>query len=114
MSIIISYDTLRPVKTCLLFFQLHGAFYAAECDWPEELILSRAERFNASYIVLGKRRKLLRNRLAHSVSRCVSMYKPAGCEVFRFKILKGWIAGEPTISEKKSKRGQLKLWATSV
>ena len=111
VSIIISNDTLRPVKTCLLFFQLHGAFYAAECDRPETLIVLGAMRFEASYIVLGRRRT--RNPFAHSLSKRVLRDKPAGCEVLRFKILEGWKAGEPTISEKKSKRGQLMLPATS-
>src|SRR6218665_193400 len=111
VSIIISNDTLRPVKTCLLFFQLHGAFYAAECDRPETLIVLGAMRFKASYIVLGRRRT--QNPFAHSLSKRVLKDKPAGCELFRFKILEGWKAGEPTISEMKSPRGQLKPSATS-
>src|SRR6218665_4216008 len=109
---------LRPVKTCLLFFQLYGAFYAAECVRPDRLIVFMAKVYNAKYIVLGKKR----DRFGNGVSRRVSKNKPAGCEVCRFKIPKGWKAGEPTISardpvdspepELKSPRRHLMLSAT--
>ena len=97
MSIIISNDTLRPVKTCLLFFQLRGAFYAAERVRPEDLIVSRAKLFNASLIVLGRstREKM---SYARSVIEGVVKNKPAGCNVSIFPIPEGWKAGEPTIS----------------
>src|SRR6218665_2846437 len=83
--------------TCLLFFQLVGAFIADWCNKPGKLICAEAKHFKAECIVTGMSNGK-EPRTARSVCSYVGHYKPKTCSK-HYVILEGCKSGEPTKPE---------------